>query len=376
MNRVVTTLVGIALVAGMSPVVGMSMAAGAPAAQARRAAPPPRPTITASTAAPVVGKAFRLTGRAGGTRPGRIVLQRKASAHGRWSAVASRQLTGSTRRATWTRREPVVRTVWYRTRLGARHSQAVRITVRRPPPPPTTFIMSAGRTDGGDIFVGDVYTVGGELTKGAAGVGGVSFAVERRLGISGPWQSLGSYTTDDSGAFSLSDSSAERGMVYYRATGGGRSGMTAMPVFDMVSMPAVTGPTLKMSFKPTTCNATLGGDDSAVTIGLREKTGCATKAGDYVDLRWNPPGICAPVRLDDFSLTGESSPSAEEVRVQVYLDGNPIYPEQWRRVQRGSSTGSFSTGSNEFDELGIRMTVSEGSGDFVGEIANAEAQCL
>jgi hypothetical protein len=356
--------------------VALTVAAGAPAAQARRTAPPPKPTITTSTASPVVGKAFRVTGRAPGTRPARIVLQRKVAAHGRWTAVASRQLTRSTRKATWTRREAVARRVWYRTKLGARYSVAKRITVRRPPAPPTTFIMSAGRTDGGDIFVGEVYSVGGELTKGGAGVAGVSFAVARRLGISGPWQSLGSYTTDGTGAFSLTDSSSDRGMVYYRATGGGRTGMTAMPVFDVISMPAVTGPTLKMSYKPTTCNATLAGDDSALTIGLREKAGCTTKAGDYVDLRWNPPGICAPVRLDDFSLTGESSPGAEEVRVQIYLDGNPIYPEQWRRVQRGSSTGSFSTGSNEFDELGIRMTVSEGSGDFVGQIANAEAQCL
>jgi hypothetical protein len=238
------------------------------------------------------------------------------------------------------------------------------------------LIMSAGQTDGGDVFVGDVYTVGGELTRGAAGVRGVAVRVERRLGTSGAWEPLGSYTTDGQGEFSLSDSSPERGMVYYRGTAGALSQMTAMPVFEVLSMPAETGPTLTMAYKPTTCNATLGGDDAAVTLGLRETEGCGTKAGDYVDLRWNPPGVCSPVRLDSFSLTGESSPTAEEVRVQVYLDDNPIFPDQWRRVQRETSTGGFSTGSNEFDEIGIRMTVSEGSGDFVGEIANAEAQCV
>jgi hypothetical protein len=369
MKKLITVLVGMGLA------VGVCVAVGVPAAEARRNAPWPKPTVAASPAAPVVGKAFTVTGRAAGTRVARIVLQRKV-AQGPWRAVASKKLTHGHRKATWTRREGTARTVWYRTRFGSRYSTVKRVTVRRPPAPPTMLIMSAGRTEGGDVFVGDLYTVGGELTKGDAGVPGVTFLVERRLGTTGPWESLGPLTTDGAGAFSLTDSSAQRGMVYYRATGGGRSAMTAMPVFDMISMPAVTGPTLKMSYKPTTCSAILGGDDTAVTMALHETDGCATRAGDYVDLRWDPPGVCAPVRLDRFSLTGGSSPTAEEVRVQIYLDGQEIFPDQWRRVQRETSTGSFTTGSNEFDEMGIRMTVSEGSGDFVGEIANAEAQCL
>jgi hypothetical protein len=354
--------------------IGLALGVTAPAAEARRKTPP-KPTVSSSSAAPVVGRSFIMTGRAGGTKVARIVLQRKV-VHRPWHTVAAKTLTRHVRKATWTRREGTARTVWYRTRFVARYSTAERVTVRRPPAPAPTLILSAGQTDGGDVYVGDVYTVGGQLTRGATAMSGVVLRVERRLGTSGTWESMGPYTTDSQGEFSLDDSSPRRGMVYYRATGGGRSAMTAMPVFEVLSMPAVAGPTLKMTYKPTTCDATIGGNDDAVTLGLREKAGCGTKAGDYVDVRWNPPGVCAPVRLDSFSLTGESSPTAEEVRVQVYLDDNPIFPDQWRRVQRGTSTGVFTTGSNEFDEIGIRMTVSEGSGDFVGEIANAEAQCL
>ncbi|MGH3414147.1 MAG: hypothetical protein ACRDPH_13815 [Marmoricola sp.] len=74
-------------------------------------------------------------------------------------------------------------------------------------------------------------------------------------------------------------------------------------------------------------------------------------------------------------LTDASSPTANGARIGLLLDGQAAGPDS-TVVRGGPGIGLHELSASEATTFGVRMTVSDGSGGFVGEIDGASAHCL
>jgi hypothetical protein len=368
LRRLSTVIVTLALLSGMGPV---AVAATGP--QAGRGWVAQRPTV-AAPASVTAHRAFRVVARSHGNH-GRFLLQRRIAGHG-WKVVAAKP---HRRKAVFHRTEKAAGRIWYRVKVGHRRSTADRVRVKSPVPPParTELLMSAGRVGGGDgdILVGQEYTVGGTLTKGGRPVADTLVTVERQDPDSGAWTAAGQFRTDGAGEFGFPDSSDQRGLVLYRGTAGAVTGQTVVPVLEVVSMPASVGPGLSMDSRG--CTASVAGNSDVVTMALRGtpgSPGCVINAGDWVALTWTLPGTCTPLVIGNLRLSNESSPTANAVRMRASIDADVELTDE--TVDRGSGTGLMSIGGDPISTLTLRMQVTDGSGDFVGEVVDAHSTCL
>lgn len=333
----------------------------------------PGPTVAAPTTV-TQGRTFLVRGRKHAAPAGWMLLQRRVPG-GRWHTSAHKRVTRLHPVAVFSRKETRLGKVWFRVRLGHLISPRDEVTVRRPP---TVLLMDAGTTGPDDIFVGDTYDVSGHLTRGNTPLVGRSVTVRRMLPGETDFSTVGTFVTDRSGSFTFKDSSPTRGLVEYQGSVGSVTGFVDVPVFEVVSMPAARGPRLTVTDNVTgSCRAGVAGNGDIVRLRLTGQStapACTIQGGDFINVQWDLPGTCTPVRVDNMRLAnGPGANSMVQIRLWVEDAPDPLVDDD---LAEGQGTGGLTISGDPVSTINVRMNVIGSSGNYVGALDNVHATCL
>ena len=368
-RRVMRIAISVITTIGLLGAVAVTTPSSAQAALRRTAGP------TVSAPATVTqGQSFQVRGRKHAAPAGRMLLQRRVPG-GSWHTVGHKRVSRLHPVAVFTRKETRLGKVWFRVRLGHLTSPRDEVTVRRPP---TVLLMGAGTTGQDDIFVGDTYDVSGLLTRGNTPLAGRTVTVRRMLPGETTFSTVGSFVTDRSGSFTFPDSSPTRGLVEYQGTVGTITGFVDVPVFEVVSMPAAAGPRLTVTDNVTgSCKASVSGDADIVRLRLTGQSrapACTIQGGDFINVEWDLPGTCTPVRVDNMRLAnGPGANSRVRMRLWVEDAPDPLVDDE---LAEGQGTGGLTVSGDPVSTINVRMNVIGSSGNYVGALDNVHATCL